>query len=738
MHYLSRLHALGDAESSRSGGGQSTIGVSGAAFSLARMLFHHNHPEEPIRPTANRSLPGAHLSASLTAHIAGVAAAGLEGAAAHTALRNARCSETGLSLPALARETGVSIARFERLVEAVRHADTAVLGVPHVGSALLVSHLWLRSSNVGKRALTVYLETLNAAYGPVFLPCDGGGGGSGDEEVKLGAELEPAAVRDAAAVLFSGKRGARSDTDAGPDAGPGSGSGAGSDARAGSDAGASTAASACEAAEAAIAFETIAAAWALASDRSTPLLQGRYSFRGQPAVPDCAELVARELLNALLWCPVRREFDVSRLPPTADARLVRFYAPGGMAHSERDALRELPDAMPARHATRRIELGGVPLFEWHDAPARFSPASAEWFNLVSGLEGVAYLTGRSDARYELAPTVDSVVACLGALLGVRLSSPCELQELWRRRQPARALQLQFSPSGDRLLVLEPFAGGDNGGDDGSRRREAARVLMRTEGAHAGAEGVQGGAEGVQGGAEGRLRVSLELVMSGKLNHAFAIHNWAAVPWQRNVAEAALARLVDDAIAKSSHHHRPPSGLGPSWPPDPMPALLPAVLQPLLTHLDHVSAAEVLTTEQLRLMLLSTDPRDHVAIGVSLLQFLAARAVGREPLASTAATTATTTTATDTTAAATDTTPTAIVATAIVATTPTANPTATDDDNWPLNIADFLPAPVLRLVQHIMINQHGVACHFRPAGWPHGHVDVDIQYGRCSSSQTRGP
>jgi len=33
------------------------------------------------------------------------------------------CSDTGLALPALARETGVTIARFERLVEAVRDAD---------------------------------------------------------------------------------------------------------------------------------------------------------------------------------------------------------------------------------------------------------------------------------------------------------------------------------------------------------------------------------------------------------------------------------------------------------------------------------------------------------------------------------------------------------------------------------------------------------------------------------------
>ena len=37
---------------------------SSAASELARGLFHRNHLDEPLQPTTNRSLPGAHLSAS--------------------------------------------------------------------------------------------------------------------------------------------------------------------------------------------------------------------------------------------------------------------------------------------------------------------------------------------------------------------------------------------------------------------------------------------------------------------------------------------------------------------------------------------------------------------------------------------------------------------------------------------------------------------------------------------------
>ena len=101
---------------------------------LARELFHRQHPAETLQITANRSLPASHLSPSLAAHVVGLARMAHPGdAAVHAALRAATCSETGLSLPAVARETGVSIARFERLVEVLAEADTCrnAPGPPH-------------------------------------------------------------------------------------------------------------------------------------------------------------------------------------------------------------------------------------------------------------------------------------------------------------------------------------------------------------------------------------------------------------------------------------------------------------------------------------------------------------------------------------------------------------------------------------------------------------------------------
>ena len=75
-----------------------------ATCALVRSLFHRNHNEEPLFPTTNRSLPGAHLSASLHAHVGAMAKAGLSGRAVHDALRRAVCSERGVTLSEVAKE----------------------------------------------------------------------------------------------------------------------------------------------------------------------------------------------------------------------------------------------------------------------------------------------------------------------------------------------------------------------------------------------------------------------------------------------------------------------------------------------------------------------------------------------------------------------------------------------------------------------------------------------------------
>ena len=563
-----------------------------AACLLTKQLFHRDHRDAPLHPTTNRSLAAAHLSPSLTAHVAGIASSGLVGNGAHEALRKATCSDTGMQLAALARETGVTIARFERLVEQVQQADSSsassVIGIRRLGSALLMHHLWLRASLQGqKRALWTYLETLQVCLGPVLTDEAASLLGSGQQLDDGSAawsqeELAPAQVVRAANFLLSGSSGV---TDAATVA---------DDER-----------------QVASAFELVAAATAQASSRSPPLLQGRYGFRGQPPVADCAELVTRELLNQLLWCEASQSFDVSRLPHTADCALLRFYAAGGLAQLEQhDAAEQRLALSPAPHATQSVRVAGRSVAEWFEAPPSYSPASQAWFELLSGRQNVSYLKGdgrkgdgrkgdgeqRSSLRYEMAPTLDNVIACLGELLGQPgMASPADLEALWARLQPERDVRLRVSDDGTRLFMLEPYAA---------------------------AAGVSNGNSSTASEETAALRVTLELVMSPDLNHAFAVHNWAPLPWQGEVAAIALTSMVRRAFGEGWVSESPGEHDDESLArlPQPLPlmhgALMPALMQPLLS-LDTLPAS------------MSTNPRDGSAIGFSVLRLVSALSGSRE-------------------------------------------------------------------------------------------------------------
>jgi hypothetical protein len=112
-------------------GGLATV-YSPAAL-LVRALWHRHEPQEPLRHTRNRSLPGAHLAEdlTLTGHCFGLAMAGASEAEAVVALR-------ALGVSALAKRTKVSLARFARLVELTRdglRAETALPGALHASSS---------------------------------------------------------------------------------------------------------------------------------------------------------------------------------------------------------------------------------------------------------------------------------------------------------------------------------------------------------------------------------------------------------------------------------------------------------------------------------------------------------------------------------------------------------------------------------------------------------------------------
>ena len=80
-HFLSRLYELEPKTKVATGArgqafdGLHTVWKGSPVGALARDLFHRNHPEEPMRPTTNRSLAAAHISSSLCAMISSEEAA---------------------------------------------------------------------------------------------------------------------------------------------------------------------------------------------------------------------------------------------------------------------------------------------------------------------------------------------------------------------------------------------------------------------------------------------------------------------------------------------------------------------------------------------------------------------------------------------------------------------------------------------------------------------------------------
>ena len=96
-------------------GGAQTNTAPPPVASLVRCLWHRHEPQEPLRRTQNRSIPGCHLadSASLQGHCLELALVGVDTDEVVHELRS-------LGVNRLAKETGVSLARFARLITLVR------------------------------------------------------------------------------------------------------------------------------------------------------------------------------------------------------------------------------------------------------------------------------------------------------------------------------------------------------------------------------------------------------------------------------------------------------------------------------------------------------------------------------------------------------------------------------------------------------------------------------------------
>ena len=320
------------------------------AAQLVRALWHRHEPQEPLRYTRNRSLPGSHLAENpkLLGHLLGLA------------LANKPTDDTVKSLQTLgvgplSRRTKVSLSRFARIVDLSRDG---LNGDIVCTTTILCCFLW--DSATSKSDLVSFFEAAAS-----HLPHGALLGNEYNREQWLSHEFSrddlidgtPSAIA-AASHLASREH----DNDA---------------------------------------LELLAYAMASRGSERPEVEQARHGYMGQKAKPDCVEAVARDAISLALWDFSLAAFDINRLPATADPRLKAFFA--------------------SRHCySSGHEAGG----EWFQLCANRKPSS-------SGSGALKYLSGSSDAEYELAAHCENVLLALNSLLGCNLTPPTEsLQPVW--------------------------------------------------------------------------------------------------------------------------------------------------------------------------------------------------------------------------------------------------------------------------------------------------------------------
>jgi hypothetical protein len=309
---------------------------------LVRSLWHRNEPQEPLRQTRNKSLPGAHLASSpkLQGHVFGLVLSGANSDAVEAALR-----EQGIAQ--LARATKVSISRFVRVVELAQSGlaeDSMPCGLNPC--AVLLAFLWMTASS--KSCLLDFLEAAATHLPPASL---------------LGGEYNAVCERWRARWSESAYT-QQCAADGSPSA----------SAAASSLSGLTTWPPAAEA------VELLAFALASRGNDRPDVEQSRHGYRGQAEVADCVEAIARDTLSLALWDGRRGRFEPSRLPPTADEALVHFFAREGFSSGHRCGALWF-SLCAARPGIHYLSGGGAECYEVH-------PSLPSFHSLLESLLGM--------------------------------------------------------------------------------------------------------------------------------------------------------------------------------------------------------------------------------------------------------------------------------------------------------------------------------------------------------------
>ena len=325
------------------------------AARLARALFNRHEPEEPLVPARNKSLPAIYLTPELLGHCLGLGLRKASDAEVRSALYD-------LGVDAIARESKCSIARFERLVhlmgvashstEPMAYADGSV---NICGTSVCLAFLWARARS--KRCILAFLTALqphmadSSLLAPEVAP----------ECEEWQASFQEPFGEEVTYMLGGGSRSvAPSEEDM---------------------------AALCEGgAVPHAALERLAFQLVARSGQSPEIPQQVYGYKGQPPIADCVEACAREAMGLALWDG--KAYDTSRLPETADPKLLGYFESGG--------------------ACDGMEAGQI------------------WFDLVSAREGLSYMLGtRREDQYELFPSIDNFAATLSSLLRTDVPPPPE-------------------------------------------------------------------------------------------------------------------------------------------------------------------------------------------------------------------------------------------------------------------------------------------------------------------------
>jgi hypothetical protein len=380
------------------------------ACALSRELFYVAGSR--VRPSTNMSSPAAQLGLRQLGTLVGLALQGCGDAELEAGLRGGGISTNRVD----GRWTGVSMARHMRLARSVRAAchdqGGKVLALP-----LLLRYVWERAES--KRCLLDFLDAVHHNV-PILSPVLSRTAELGCEATRSAFIASAFTSADLTAPAL--KAAAWAVVDPPP-----------------------------EAANAAPEpLELLAAALSQALTFKPPIRLRRHAYvSGAPReVPDCVEVVLREVFDLLLFDPETSRMDVQRLPVGCAPGLFEFYA---------------------ARADRAVETSGA-------------EDSAAWFAVCQGLDGCEYLSLAPGERpYELKPSLSNVACAAGRLLqprGQAWQRMTDLAEFWNgssvQRGRIRGQKLEISERADisRGIAAEE-----------SLRRERAQITLHPGSRH---------------------------------------------------------------------------------------------------------------------------------------------------------------------------------------------------------------------------------------------------------------